>query len=147
MTRVRVLCSFLLLFVGFLCSAQVQSNQQTASQDSAAAAQKVPVIDGGAGPCSLELVVTADSKPVYAAAVKVHIAYGFGGVRKLDLEASTNIDGKVKFIGLPSRVRRPPLEFQASKDQLLGTATYDPDSECQAKHDIALEKASPQQSQ
>ncbi|MCU1297836.1 MAG: hypothetical protein JWO91_2114, partial [Acidobacteriaceae bacterium] len=60
MTRVRVLCSFLLLFVGFLCSAQVQSNQQTASQDSAAAAQKVPVIDGGAGPCSLELVVTAD---------------------------------------------------------------------------------------
>jgi hypothetical protein len=64
-------------------------------------------------------------------------------VRKLDLDAGTNIDGKVKFIGLPSRVRRPPLEFQASKDQLLGTATYDPDSECQAKHDIVLEKPKP----
>jgi hypothetical protein len=146
MNLVRVLCSFL-LFTGFLCAAQVQSNQQTASQDSAEAAHKVPVIDGGAGPCSLELVVTEDSKPVYVAAVKVHVAYGFGGVRKLDLEASTNIDGKVKFVGLPSRVRRPPLEFQASKDQLLGTATYDPYSECQAKHDIALEKANPQQSQ
>ena len=99
-------------------------------------------MDGGAGPCSLELTVTgADGKPVYAATVKVHIAYGFAGARKLDLEAGTNSDGKVKFIGLPPKVRRPPLEFQASKDQLAGTATYDPAAECTAKHDLTLEKA------
>jgi hypothetical protein len=134
----------LLLFIGFLCAAAAQSNQPTKTPDSASAAQKVPVIDGGAGPCSLELTITADSKPVYAAAVKVHIAYGFAGTRRLDLEASTNIDGKVKFTGLPSRVRRPPLEFQAAKDQLVGTAKYDPDSECQAKHDIVMmEKPKP----
>ncbi len=143
MTRTTVLCGFLLL-IGPLCAAQVQSNPPIATPDSVSAAQKVPVIDGGAGPCSLELTVTADSKPVYAAAVKVHIAYGFAGMRRLDLEASTNIDGKVKFIGLPSRVRRPPLEFQAAKDQLVGTANYDPDSECQAKHDIVMmEKPKP----
>src|SRR5579862_5294141 len=59
---------------------------------------QVPVMDGGAGPCSLELTVTGpDGKPVYAADVKVHINYGFGGFHKLDLEAGTNADGKLKF--------------------------------------------------
>jgi hypothetical protein len=60
-----------------------------------------------------------DGKPVYAATIKVHIKYGFGGMRRLDLEAGTNSDGKVKFAGLPDRVQRPPLEFHASKDQLV----------------------------
>jgi hypothetical protein len=101
-------------------------------------------MDGGTGPCSLELTVTtADGKPVYAATVHVHIAYGFVGIRRLDLDAGTNADGKVKFIGLPSRVHRPPLEFHASKGQLVGMATDDPDSECQAKHDIMIDMPKP----
>ena len=135
MSRLCRLLFCLFLLAGSLCAAQTQSNQQT---------QKIPIIDGAAGPCSLELTVTtSDAKPVYAATVKVHIAYGFGGFHKLDLEAGTNADGKVKFTGLPSRVHRPPLEFQATKDQLAGTATYNPDSECQAKHDIILEMPKP----
>ena len=93
-------------------------------------------------PCSVEFTVTgADGKPAGAAAVKVHIAYSFGGFHKLDLQAGTNSDGKVKFTGLPSRVRRSLLEFEASKDQLVGTATVDPASECQAKREIKLGKA------
>jgi hypothetical protein len=36
-------------------------------------------------------------------------------MRRLDLEAGTNSDGKVKFAGLPARVQRPPLEFHASR--------------------------------
>jgi hypothetical protein len=103
-------------------------------------AQQVPVMDGGMGPCSLELTVTDKGKPVYASTVKVHIAYGFAGIKKMDLEAGTNSDGKVKFTGLPAKVHNPPLEFHASKDQLVGTAAYNPASECQAKHDIILEK-------
>jgi hypothetical protein len=96
-------------------------------------------MDGGAGPCSLELTIhDVDAKPVYAATVKVHVAYGFGGVRKLDLEAGTNADGKVKFTGLPARVRRPPLEFHVSKDKLEGLATYDPATECDAKRGITV---------
>jgi hypothetical protein len=105
--------------------------------------QPVPSIDGGLGACSLELTVTADGRPAAAASVKVHIAYRFGGFHKLDLEAGTNVDGKVKFTGLPSSVRRPPMEFHASKDQLVGTATFDPATECQAKRDIALGKPKP----
>lgn len=138
----RILCSVFLLLgpLEFFCPAQSTSNPQPGSSVTSPAAQSahnVPVMDGGAGPCSLELTVTtADGKPVYAATIKVHISYGFAGFRRLDLQAGTNADGKVKFIGLPSRVHRPPLEFHASKDQMAGLATYDPDAECQAKHDI-----------
>ena len=97
-------------------------------------------MDGGAGPCSLELTVaTADGKPVYGATIKVHIAYGFGGFHRLDLQDATNVDGKVKFIGIPSRVRRPPLEFQAAKDQLVGTVSEDPGVQCNAKHEVVLQ--------
>jgi len=121
---------------GLLTSAPAQSNQTPP-------AQPVPTIDGAVGPCSLELTVTTvDGKPAAAASVKVHIAYGFGGFHKLDLEAGANVDGRVKFIGLPSRVRRPPLAFHASseKDQLAGNATFDPATECHARRDIALAK-------
>ncbi len=151
MNRIRyVLCWLSLLAVpgGFRCAAQAQSNPQAAvSQASPAAVQQMPVMDGGAGPCSLELTVTtADGKPVYDATVKVHIAYRFAGFHRLDLAAGTNADGKVKFIGLPSRVHRPPLEFQASKDLLVGMVTYDPSEVCQAKHDTVLDRPKPPQS-
>lgn len=133
-----------LIFVlagGLLISGAAQSNQTPS-------AQPVPTIDGGVGPCSLELsVTTADGKPAAAASVKVHIAYGFGGFHKLDLEAGANVDGKVKFTGLPARVRRPPLEFQASSEQgqLAGSARFDPAAECHARRDIALAKATTSQ--
>jgi len=118
---------------------------QTAPAAPTSAAQPVPVIDGTTGPCSLELTIKdSDGKPAAAATVKVHIAYGFGGFHKLDLEAGTNSDGKVRFIGLPSRVRRPPLEFHASKGDLTGIEAYDPTTECQGKHDITLEKEKPE---
>ena len=138
----HLLSCFFLLAISTLqyCGAQTRAEQEEASK-------KLPAMDGGAGPCSLLLTVTdQNGKPVYAADIKVHIAYGFGGIRKLDLDAGTNADGKVKFIGLPSRVRRPPLEFNASKDQVTGTATYDPAQECDAKHDIVLASPKPPES-
>jgi hypothetical protein len=79
----RVLCS-ILIAAPLLSRAQVLAPRE-----------KVPAIDGGAGPCSIELTVRGmDGKPVYAPTVKVHIKYGFGGIRRLDLEAGTNSDGK-----------------------------------------------------
>lgn len=144
----RVLCC-VLMGAASLSSAQPQSNHEADhSTPAAQAPERVPVMDGGAGPCSLELTVTgADGKPVYAATVKVHVAYGFGGVRKLDLEAGTNSDGKVKFTGLPARVRRPPLEFHASKDDLAAVLTYDPSAECEAKHRITVSAPKAQEPQ
>jgi hypothetical protein len=136
----------ILIAVSWLCAAQQQpSNAVGPSGPATPSTDQVPVMDGGAGPCSLELTVTGpDGKPAYAATVKVHIAYGFGGVRRLDLQAGTNSDGKVKFTGLPARVHRPPLEFQASKGDLGGIAVYDPATECEAKHGIAMSTSKPE---
>lgn len=111
----------------------------------AQSSDKPAVVDGGLGRCSLEVTVLGpDSKPVYGASVKVHIAYGFGGFHKLDLEVGTDSAGKAKFTGLPSRVRRPPLEFDATKDDLSGTLNYDPATECVAMHKITMQKAPPE---
>ena len=136
----RVLC--LLCVLGFASCAATHVSAQTAATPTQP--QKVPVMDGGSGPCSVELTITtADGKPVYGAIVRVHISYGFMGIKRMDLEAGTNSDGKVKFTGLPSKVHDPPLVFRATKDDLTGVANDDPQQECQAKHDLFLEKPKP----
>jgi hypothetical protein len=135
-----LLCFVLIVLV---VSAQTNSNQNPSGEKPSAGSQ-VPVIDGAVGPCSLELTILgADAKPVYNATVKVHITYGFGGFHHLDLQAGTNADGKVKFTGIPIKVHNPPLEFDASKDQLEGSLNYDPTAECHAQHDLKLEKPKP----
>ena len=104
--------------------------------------QPVTTIDAALGHCSLDLTINMpDGKPATAASVKVHIAYGFGGFHKLDLEAGANAEGKVKFTGLPTQVRRPPLQFNAftkDNDQMTGAADYDPAAECHAQRTINL---------
>ena len=132
----RELAVLTCLLLASICPAQEPANSEPSSKSATA---QVPVIDGGAGPCSVELTIhDVDAKPVYAAKVRVHIDYGFGGFHKLDLEAATNADGKVKFTGLPARVRRPPLAFHVSKDKLEGLATADPETECEAKRGITI---------
>jgi len=130
-----------LIFSALMLTASIRlAPGQPAPQDPAPR-EKVPVMDGGAGPCSLELTVNdTNAKPVYAVIVKVHISYGFAGIRRLDLEAGTNSEGRVKFAGLPARVHRPPLEFHAAKDNLQGMATYDPSGECAASRTVILAK-------
>lgn len=151
-----VWCSLVLVVGGLPTAALAQSAPPPpqpipvpSATSPAVTTPSITTIDGGLGRCSLELTVTtADGKPASSASVKVHIAYGFGGFHKLDLEAGTNVEGKVKFTGLPSSVRRPPLEFYASssnsKDQMEGTAEYDPATECHAHRDITLAKPNPQ---
>ncbi len=92
---------------------------------------QVPVMDGEAGPCSVAFTVT-DGKgaPVYDARIRVHMAYGFMGVKRLDLEAATNVDGKTQFKGLPEKVKGGTLSFRASQGKREGLATYDPTKNC-----------------
>ncbi|HEY1940188.1 MAG TPA: hypothetical protein VGJ33_19840 [Candidatus Angelobacter sp.] len=123
-------CAFLMLGITLLLAAQDHPAQQ---------ADDIPVTDGGSGPCSIELSVTdGDAKPVYAARIDVHMAYGAFGAHKLDMGVYTNAQGKARFTGIPIKVRKPPIEFQAKKGDLIGVATMDPLTECQAKHDIVL---------
>jgi len=94
------------------------------------------VIDGEAGPCSVEFTVkTATGKPVYAANIRVHIEYGFLGMRKLDLQVGTNSDGQARFIGLPDDTS---CFFRASKGILKGVASFNPEKNCHARHTIVL---------
>ena len=128
-------CAFLMLGITGLLAAQAHPAQQ---------AEDIPVTYGGSGPCSIELSVTdGDAKPVYAARIDVHMAYGAFGAHKLDMSVYTNAQGKARFTGIPIKVRKPPIEFQAKKGDLIGLATMDPLTECQAKHDIVLDKAKP----
>lgn len=125
-------CAFLIPGVMLLFAAQPQQPDD------------IPVTEGGSGPCSVELTVTdADAKPVYAARIDVRLAYGFAGAHKLDMSVYTNAQGKARFTGIPAKVRKPPIEFRAKKDDLIGLATMDPATECQAKHDIVLAKTKP----
>ncbi len=100
----------------------------------------VPVVDGSIGPCSVAFTVKDQSgSPVYNSRIRVHIAYGI--FHKMDLEVGTNMDGKARFNGLPNRVKRPPLEFWATKDDLEGSATYDPGTEaCTSVKAITISK-------
>jgi hypothetical protein len=100
----------------------------------------VPVIDGGIGSCSADLTVTDNATaPVYAASIKVHIAYGFMYLHKLDLEVGTNADGKARFTGLPDRTKQG-LFFRASEGGREGSAFVDPAKTCKADLTIVLEK-------
>ena len=102
--------------------------------------KSIPVLDGGLGACTADFTITGtDNKPIYLAKIKVHIAYGFASARKLDLEVSTNIDGKARFTGLPDRVKKG-LFFEASEGDRTGNAFDDPLKTCQAQFPITLRK-------
>lgn len=125
--------SLILLAVALAMTAQVQTPPPSQPP------QDVPVIDGESGPCSVELtVLDAAGAPVFSALVKVHVAYGFHGLHKLDLSTYTNAQGKTKFKGLPARAYKPPVEFRATKDALTGMAAYNPETECEARHEIVM---------
>jgi hypothetical protein len=128
-------CVFLILSATLLFAMRAQQPAQPQQSDD------VPITDAQSGPCSIELSVTGpDSKPVYAARIDYHAAYGAFGAHKLDMGVYTNAQGKARFTGIPAKVKKPPIEFKASKDDLVGVATMDPATECQAKHDIVMDK-------
>jgi len=126
-------CALLIFGVTLVLAAQQPAQPQQPDD--------IPVTDAASGPCSIELSVTSsDGKPVYAARIDYHAAYGAFGAHKLDMGVYTNAQGKAKFTGIPLKVKKPPIEFNAKKDDLIGMATMDPVTECQAKHDIVMDK-------
>ena len=111
-----------------------------AAQTAAPDPHSVPTVDAELGSCSADFTITnADDKPVYAAKIKVRIAYGFASARKLDLEVGTNIDGKARFTGLPDRLKKG-LFFEASESDRSGNAFDDPSKICKAQFAITLRK-------
>jgi len=104
----------------------------------AADTQEVPVVKAGLGPCAVDFTVEDGShKPLYDAKIDVTIRYGFLSLRKTYLEVGTNGDGKARFEGLPSKVKKA-LEFRVRHGQLTKTITHDPADRCQASYTVVL---------
>jgi len=113
---------------------------QAAAPQNAADPHSIPSIDGALGPCTADFTITDEAgSTVYLAKITVHIAYGFMSLHKLDLEVSTNIDGKARFTGLPNHLKRG-LYFQASEGARTGVAFNDPSVTCKAQLPVTLRK-------
>jgi hypothetical protein len=98
----------------------------------------IPAVDGALGSCSADFTINDTAgKPVYAAQITVRVAYGH--FHKLDLEVGTNVDGKARFSGLPTSVKRG-LFFEASEGDRTGNAFDDPSKTCNAQFTVVLRK-------
>jgi len=143
----HTLCAHSLSFALLLLAFSITAVAQTAAAPGAAPAtatspdpKAIPVVDGGIGNCSADFTINdAAGAPVYAAKIKVHIAYGFMYVRKLDLEVGTNVDGKARITGFPDRVKNG-LYFQASEGDRRGVAFDDPAQTCTNQFTVVLQK-------
>ncbi len=101
--------------------------------------QAVPgEISADLGPCSAAITVTgADSKPIYAAKITARVQYGVMGIRKLDLEAYTGPDGKLKITRLPESLKKP-MVIHVSKDEKGDQVEFNPAQGCHATFEVQL---------
>jgi hypothetical protein len=110
------------------------------SARSADDSKTIATVDAGLGSCTADFVINDDmGKPVYAANIRVHITYGFGGFHKFDLQVGTNADGKARFIGLPEHSKQG-LFFRATEGDREGEAFDNPENTCKAQFIVVLRK-------
>jgi hypothetical protein len=97
-------------------------------------------ISADLGPCSADFKVTdLAGKPIYNAKIAVQIKYGFMAKRKLDLEAATDSNGKVKFVKMPGEARRP-ITFKISYGPDTAQVGFDPATNCDPSYVVPLGK-------
>lgn len=102
------------------------------------AANEVPVIDAGMGSCTADVTVFDSAhRPVYKANVNTQIRSGFAGVKKLDLQIGTNVDGKARFVGLPERPREV-WQLTADFQGRSNTVMLDSRKDCHATLSVFL---------
>jgi hypothetical protein len=99
----------------------------------------IPQVDAGVGPCTADFTVSQGSnQPLYNAEISVRIAYGFMGMKKMDLKVGTNSEGKARFIGLPEKVHNPPLAFVVRAKGLSKTVDYWPSAKCHVRYSVII---------
>jgi hypothetical protein len=120
------------------------ANPLESKADEKVDAKTVSEVDAGLGPCTADFIITDEAgAPVYAANVRVHIAYGFMSLHKFDLQVGTNAEGKARFIGLPENSKQG-LFFLATDADREGTAFDNPSKTCKARFTVVLRKKSEQ---
>ncbi len=99
----------------------------------------VPQVDAGIGSCTVDFTVSrSNNHPIYNAEISVRIAYGFMGMKKMDLKVGTNSEGKARFIGLPEKVHNPPLQFIVKAEGLTKTVNYWPNVKCHVRYAVIM---------
>ncbi|MGA2848632.1 MAG: hypothetical protein ABSE46_06530 [Terracidiphilus sp.] len=107
-------------------------------------AQSTPVppapseISADLGPCSALIIVTdSDSKPIYGAKITTRIQYGLLGVKKLDLEAFSGADGRIKITKLPETLKKP-MYIHIAKNDKQEVEEFKPELLCHATFNVQL---------
>jgi hypothetical protein len=140
----RLRFSILTLLASAIVFAAAPSQATPPAVDEKAAQKPDPKsiaeVDAGLGPCTADFTITDEAgAPVYAANIRVHIAYGFANLHKFDLQVGTNADGKARFIGLPENSKQG-FFFRASEGEREGSAFDNPAKTCKAQFTIVLRK-------
>ena len=87
-------------------------------------APELPTLDARLGGCSADFVVKdASGAPVYLALVHVQVRYGVMSVKRMDLEVSTNSEGKARIKGLPDKAK--PMTYDVQKDDRKAVVDQD----------------------
>jgi hypothetical protein len=111
---------------------------QSGSAQSATTATEHTEISADLGTCSALIMVTGiDLKPIYGAKITTRIRYGLMGVKRLDLEAFTGADGKVKITNLPEILKKP-MYIYINKDDKQEIVEFKPDVHCRATFNVQL---------
>jgi hypothetical protein len=91
------------------------------------------------GPCSALLIVTgSDSKPIYLAKMTTRIQYGPLGIKRLDLEAYTGVDGRLNITKLPETLKKP-MFIHIAKEGRAEMVEFKPDLRCHATFEVQLQ--------
>ena len=125
--------AFWMLAAFFLCAAGVQSLAGNPAD--------VPSVSAGMGPCTADfIVVDAANKPVFNAKIHTAVKYGFMSKRDTDLEIGTDSDGKARIEGLPTKLKKPPMEFTIRSGDTSKSVTNDPAANCHPTFNVTLGK-------
>jgi hypothetical protein len=95
-------------------------------------------ISADLGTCSALITVTGiDLKPIYGAKITTRVRYGLLGVKKLDLEAYTGVDGQLKITKLPEALKKP-MYIYINKEDKQEIVEFKPDVHCHATFNVQL---------
>jgi hypothetical protein len=113
---------------------------QSGSAQAATSATAQAEISADLGTCSALITATGvDLKPIFGAKITTRIRYGFMGVKKLDLEAFTGANGKIKITSLPeARPLKKPMYIYINKDDKQEIVEFKPDVHCRATFNVQL---------
>ncbi len=141
----KICLAMIVLPLVLAAAAQQQPSAEKPTQQPPSGGAIVPEMsaeEAGGGACTVEFRITdLAGKPLYNAKVQTTIRYGFLNKRKLELEAASNADGRVRFVHLPNQVKNPLIFIVRNGDE-RARYTWDPGNDCHTTYTVPLKTGS-----